>query len=206
MPLVEAPSVLGARTCTTTHTVVPGDTLSDIAAALLGDADKWTSIYDANQSLIESVAGQHPRRPVFGNSDHGHWIFPGTTLAIPGVTCNTGTGNQPQLSQTSLEVKLLMATGMSQADAETTVEGFGKCLTVAGFGRILGRSHLDPGTKATIRSGKFALEVDQKRAPGAEFVTSVVVPTIGGTVASKVTSWLSLGGCILFEAAPKLED
>ncbi|MGW3917801.1 hypothetical protein ACWEBX_41115 [Streptomyces sp. NPDC005070] len=93
---------------------------------------------------------------------------------------------------------------MSQADAETAVEGFRGCLTSAEFGRILGRSHLDPGTKATIRSGKFALGVHQN--PQGEFVTSVVVPTIGGFVASKVASWLSLGGCILFEAAPKLED
>ncbi|MFC9164416.1 hypothetical protein ACFTZ8_26855 [Streptomyces fungicidicus] len=91
---------------------------------------------------------------------------------------------------------------MSQSDAELTLNKFGGCLTSAAFGKILDASHLDPGTKATIRSGKFALEVDQKRTPGAEFVTSVVVPTIGEFVASKVASWLSLGGCILFEAAP----
>ncbi|MFC9635268.1 LysM peptidoglycan-binding domain-containing protein [Streptomyces mirabilis] len=222
MPLTETPSVLGTRTCTTTHVVVPGDTLSDIAAALLGNAAKWTSIYDANQSLIESVARQHPRRPVFGTSDHGHWIFPGTTLTIPGATCTQGTapgtGTQSQLDQKSLTVQLLMATGMSQADAEFTVNGFGGCLTGLAFGKILDGKiklknakgepielKLDTGTKTTLKGGRFALEVVTGKKPGTEteIVTQLAVPTIAGIVASKVASWVGFASCILFEVAPK---
>ncbi|PBC69705.1 LysM domain-containing protein [Streptomyces sp. TLI_235] len=211
VPLTDVPSVLGEATgpgtCTATHVVVPGDTLSDIAAALLGDAGKWTSIYDANQSLIESVARQHPRPPVFGVSDHGWWIFPGTTLAIPGVACpsgSAGTGDHPQLDQTSLAVKLLMATGMSQTDAELTLQQLGGCLTGIAFGKILSASNLDTGTKATIRSGKFGLEVvtGQKAGTGAEFLTSIVLPTVGGLVSSKVANWLSFKDCIIFEPTP----
>ncbi|MET7912040.1 cutinase family protein [Streptomyces avermitilis] len=60
-----------------------GDTLWDIAGKYLGDPKRWTEIYDANKSLIEDTAKVHPGPPVFGTSDHGHWIFPGTNLAIP---------------------------------------------------------------------------------------------------------------------------
>ncbi|MFF9627270.1 LysM peptidoglycan-binding domain-containing protein [Streptomyces griseosporeus] len=72
---------------TCTHTVVSGDTLWDIAARNLGDPERWTEIYNANQTVIEAAAREHPAPPVLGTSDHGHWIFPGTTLTIPGANC-----------------------------------------------------------------------------------------------------------------------
>ncbi|MEU0896824.1 LysM peptidoglycan-binding domain-containing protein [Streptomyces massasporeus] len=72
---------------TCTHTVVSGDTLWDIAARNLGDPERWTEIYDANQTVIEAAAREHPAPPVLGTSDHGHWIFPGTSLTIPGANC-----------------------------------------------------------------------------------------------------------------------
>lgn len=62
------------------YTVVSGDTLWGIAAKKLGSGTKWTSIYDANQSTIESAAKAHGK----SSSDHGHWIWPGTVLTIPG--------------------------------------------------------------------------------------------------------------------------
>ncbi|MER6367473.1 hypothetical protein ABT255_03675 [Streptomyces mirabilis] len=69
------------------HTVVRGDWLSKLALTYLGDANRWPEIYDANNSVIENAAKAHPGPPVFGTSDHGHWIFPGTALTIPGATC-----------------------------------------------------------------------------------------------------------------------
>lgn len=62
------------------YTVVSGDTLWGIAAKKLGSGAKWTSIYDANQGTIEAEAKKHGK----ASSDHGHWIWPGEVLAIPG--------------------------------------------------------------------------------------------------------------------------
>ncbi|PNG21888.1 LysM peptidoglycan-binding domain-containing protein [Streptomyces cahuitamycinicus] len=64
-----------------------GDTLWDIAARYLGDPERWTEVYDTNQAAIEASAREHPESPVLGASDHGHWIFPGTRLTIPGANC-----------------------------------------------------------------------------------------------------------------------
>lgn len=63
-----------------TYTVVSGDTLWGIAAKKLGSGSKWTSIYDANASTIEAEAKKHGK----SSSDHGHWIWPGEVLTIPG--------------------------------------------------------------------------------------------------------------------------
>lgn len=62
------------------YTVVSGDTLWGIASKKLGSGAKWTSIYDANADTIEAAAKAHGK----SSSDHGHWIWPGTVLAIPG--------------------------------------------------------------------------------------------------------------------------
>ena len=63
-----------------TYTVVSGDTLWGIATKKLGSGSKWTSIYDANASTIEAAAKKHGK----ASSDHGHWIWPGEVLTIPG--------------------------------------------------------------------------------------------------------------------------
>lgn len=61
------------------YTIVSGDTLWGIAAKKLGSGTKWTQIYDANASIIEEAAKKHRK----SGSDHGHWIYPGTTITIP---------------------------------------------------------------------------------------------------------------------------
>ncbi|MEU2857541.1 cutinase family protein, partial [Streptomyces mirabilis] len=111
------PSVLGEstgphqETCSTTHTVVSGDRLSAIALNYLGDANRWTEIYDATKSVIENAAKAHPRSPVFGASDHGHWIFPGTTLPIPGKACaGTAPKKTPSAPKTSEATAALCGT------------------------------------------------------------------------------------------------
>lgn len=62
------------------YTVVGGDTLSGIAAKKLKSVSKWTSIYDANADTIEAEAKKHGK----ASSDHGHWIWPGEVLILPG--------------------------------------------------------------------------------------------------------------------------
>ncbi|MGO8968886.1 MAG: LysM peptidoglycan-binding domain-containing protein [Myxococcaceae bacterium] len=51
-----------------TYTVVKGDSLSKIAKTLMGDAQKWRLIYEANKDTIK-------------NPD---LIYPGQVLKIPG--------------------------------------------------------------------------------------------------------------------------
>ncbi len=62
------------------YTVVSGDTLWGIATKKLGSGSKWTQIYDANVGTIEAEAKKYGK----SSSDHGHWIWPGEVLTIPG--------------------------------------------------------------------------------------------------------------------------
>lgn len=63
-----------------TYTVVSRDTLWGIAAKKLGNGSEWNSIYEANSATIEAEAKKHGK----SDSDHGHWIYPGEVLTIPG--------------------------------------------------------------------------------------------------------------------------
>lgn len=69
-----------------TYTVVSGDTLWGIAKRYYGSGIKYTIIYDANAAIIESVAKAHGK----ASSSNGHWIWPGTTLVIPGQESSGG--------------------------------------------------------------------------------------------------------------------
>ena len=64
-----------------THTVVPGDTLWDLARKNYGSGAKYTIIYNANKEIIEATAKARGR----ASSDNGHWIWPGTVLTIPEI-------------------------------------------------------------------------------------------------------------------------
>ena len=73
-----------------TYTIKSGDTLWAIARKFYGDGTKWTTIYEANKDIIESTAKSRG----YQSSDNGHWIFPGVTLTIPGVSSgSTGTSS-----------------------------------------------------------------------------------------------------------------
>ena len=71
----------GKATTTANYTVRTGDTLWGIAKAKYGNGSKWTVIYDANKSVIESTAEK--RRGKGKGSSNGRWIYPGTVLVIP---------------------------------------------------------------------------------------------------------------------------
>jgi LysM repeat protein len=68
--LVGRPLLLGAQEGggPRTYTVKKGDTLWDIAKALLGDAYLWPEVYRLNTATIEDP----------------HWIYPGEVLRLPG--------------------------------------------------------------------------------------------------------------------------
>ncbi|WP_024346591.1 LysM peptidoglycan-binding domain-containing protein [Lacrimispora indolis] len=63
-----------------TYTIVSGDTLWKISTKNLGSGAKYMQIYNANSGTIESAAKSHGK----SSSSNGHWIYPGTTLTIPG--------------------------------------------------------------------------------------------------------------------------
>lgn len=60
------------------YTIVSGDTLWGIASKHCGGGANWTKLYDANASTIEAAAKAHGK----SSSDHGHWIWAGTTLQL----------------------------------------------------------------------------------------------------------------------------
>lgn len=62
------------------YTVVSGDTLWKISTQFLGSGAKYMQIYNANSGTIEGAAKSHGK----SSSSNGHWIYPGTTLTIPG--------------------------------------------------------------------------------------------------------------------------
>ena len=56
------------------YTVVPGDSLWDIAESHYGNGEQWHSIYDANVGILQ---------PDGRALDSTNWIYPGWKLAIP---------------------------------------------------------------------------------------------------------------------------
>lgn len=60
------------------YTVKSGDTLWALAKKFLGDARRYTEIYEDNKAVIEETAKKHGKT----NSKSGHWIWPGTVLMI----------------------------------------------------------------------------------------------------------------------------
>lgn len=66
----------GTKNGTSFYTVRKGDTLYRIAAK---KGCTWQKLYAKNKDVIEQEAKKHGKK----SSGHGHWIFPGTKLAIP---------------------------------------------------------------------------------------------------------------------------
>ncbi len=68
-----------------TYTVKSGDTLWAIAKKYYGSGKKYTSIYNANKSVIEAAAKAHGKK----SSNKGQWIYKGTVLTIPNTKTTT---------------------------------------------------------------------------------------------------------------------
>lgn len=76
---------------TTSYTIKQGDTLWSIAQRFLGSGARWKEIYDANKEIIESTAKKRWKAAgINRDSQNGHWIFPGTVIAIPASSGFTG--------------------------------------------------------------------------------------------------------------------
>lgn len=58
------------------YTVKRGDTLWAIAKVKYGNPQKWTTIWEANKTMLI-------KRDKRNAKDHGHWIYPGMKLIIP---------------------------------------------------------------------------------------------------------------------------
>ena len=85
-----------------TYTVIKGDTLWAIAKRFLGEGSRYTEIYDANKDIIESTAKAHGKP----NSDHGHWIWAGEVLVIPGTTSESNKKTYLSSGSTTTKSKL----------------------------------------------------------------------------------------------------
>ncbi|GID27781.1 LysM peptidoglycan-binding domain-containing protein [Paractinoplanes brasiliensis] len=98
--LLRLAGVLPGTSKPQTHTVQPGDTLSGIAAAKLGDAERWPQIYALNQALIRDpdriTVGQvlllPPKQPV-GDIPRLHTVKRGDTLTAI-AAAKLGNGNR----------------------------------------------------------------------------------------------------------------
>lgn len=55
-----APSPTPVKSEARTYTVVKGDTLSNIAKSMYGNANKWRKIYEANTDIIKDPDVIHP--------------------------------------------------------------------------------------------------------------------------------------------------
>ncbi|MFI1036072.1 cutinase family protein, partial [Streptomyces sp. NPDC020951] len=131
-----------------------GDTLWDIAARDLGDPERWPEIFHANQAVIEAETRKHPGRPVLGTSDHGHWIFPGTVLTIPGATCTHPTSPSQAASSVPTDCThplLIGLRGSGQNDILPKGSELQKVLgpEVSGIAEGLGADVLDYGVPAS---------------------------------------------------------
>ncbi len=71
------PAQSTSQPATVTHAVVPGDTLWGLAVRYYGDGEQWPIIFRANVGLSQ---------PGGGALTDAHWIYPGWSLTIPGVT------------------------------------------------------------------------------------------------------------------------
>ncbi|WP_435857136.1 cutinase family protein [Streptomyces rishiriensis] len=168
-----------------------GDTLWDIAARNLGDPERWPEIFDANQAVIEAEARKHPGRPVLGTSDHGHWIFPGTVLTIPGATCTHPTSPSHPInpSQAASSVPtdcnhplLIGLRGSGQNDILPQGSELQKVLgpEVSGIAEGLGADVLDYGVPASAYPAVKAedLMTDVAGQLGAKLKTAENTPPI----------------------------
>lgn len=109
-------------TTSSTYVIKSGDTLWAIATKFYGTGTKWSDIYNANKDIIEATAKKYGRK----SSDNGHWIYPGVTLTIPGVSgagSSTGTGSSaPQKADTTTKESTKAAYAAYTSKRNSTID------------------------------------------------------------------------------------
>jgi len=109
-----------AHTTAPTYTVVPGDSLWDIAASQYGNGELWHAIYAANVGV---------RQPDGRALDATNWIYPGWKLAIPSrptpAPAPTAGPTDPTAAPTAATVTHLVVPGESLWDIAATYYGNG---------------------------------------------------------------------------------
>ena len=98
------------------HVVVDGDNLWDIAAAYLGDANRWSEIYEQNVGVLQ------PDGQVLTNPDV---ILPGWKLTMPAAADSTGHG-PTQLPRQSVDLSDHLLLISSMVDPVNLIEISGK--------------------------------------------------------------------------------
>ena len=98
-PTVTRSAGSGANTAGTNYTIKSGDTLWNIAKKKMGSGAKWTTLYNANKTVIENAAKKRGK----ASSNNGHWIYPGTVLVIPGANTATASSNSSTANKTATQ-------------------------------------------------------------------------------------------------------
>ncbi|MEV5468936.1 hypothetical protein AB0N37_25460 [Streptomyces griseoincarnatus] len=173
------------------------DWLSKLALRYLGDANRWPEIYDANQAVIEAAARAHGRT----SSDHGHWIYPGTILTVPGTTCPTptvppGTQEAPQTALEHFEEQLWTLTGLSRGRIQRLIAGpLRECVESV----VLDRYITNPELRAAYEGGKLVLLL-----PSAQDDPDEQLRLLINALPSPIPFLPT--GCILFKPTPAGEE
>lgn len=104
---------------TESYTIKTGDTLWSIAQRFLGSGSKWESIYNLNKDIIESTAKKRWKAAgINRDSQHGHWIFPGTVIKIPGAGTTTASNKTGATTTTSTSTPTTTTTTSSSAGTQ----------------------------------------------------------------------------------------
>lgn len=103
-----------------TYTIKSGDTLWGISLKFYGTGTKWGTIYDANKDIIEKTAKKYGRK----SSDNGHWIYPGVTLTIPGVSGSGSSTSSTSSSKSSTTTKTTTTTTAGEKSTTAFVEAY----------------------------------------------------------------------------------
>lgn len=149
----EQPAPKRATATVTDYTIKSGDTLWSIAERFLGDGSKWETIYNLNKDIIESTAkARWKAAGINRDSQHGHWIFPGTVIKIP----SSGSGSSSSGGSTSSAGSSKGSTGSKNTGSTGSFEDTIKKKIASGESKSSVRSYInDQFRKGNISQSEY---------------------------------------------------